>query len=92
MIYGFNLDKYFIKKEKIRSSTNHIKSVVQKFKLQQERVQELDRLYDEENDASFDVDESERQKNLNLKEFKKQIKSMVLFNEKALRRAYLHPF
>ena len=79
----FNLDKDLTKKSKIRSAEVISRSVLRNYKHQQKK-QLGNKLHQNESEMA--------QKIKNHQDFKRKMGKIILFNERALRRAYLHPF
>lgn len=79
----FNLDKDLTKKSKIRSAEVISRSVLRNYKHQQKK-QLSNKLHQNESEMA--------QKIKNHQDFKRKMGKIILFNERALRRAYLHPF
>ena len=79
----FNLDKDLTKKSKIRSAEVISRSVLRNFKQQQKK-----RMGNKQ--AATEAETSQNAKNH--QDFKRKMGKIILFNERALRRAYLHPF
>lgn len=81
----FNLDADLIKIKRTKSDSVVTKSVMKQFRKQQKKA--LSELPDGPEQWEYQEEQKQR-----VKDFEERIKQVILFNEQALRKSYLHPF
>jgi len=87
----FNLDNDLLKKVVIKSGEVNAKNVYKNFKKHQKKLM----MDIEEENPNWSPEERKDVEDISYKkqkEFKSQMSKIILFNDRALKRAYLHPF